>query len=319
VPFSTSSPTPPAEAAITAFLHGIERRAWVFARAQCGDEDLAEAAVASAVEEFRRVCAIKPLASWPRDFWTLLLAQPLLLRGRSNLLPELSVGPRAALLLRLVAGLDMAHAAQVLGVSEAAYRAALSHALQQLHAAGHDDPTRLEDLRERLQMEIRQAPTAIPLPARDAPTLQRIPSVIAPADGDRADFNRPQWRLGLKIALALLLLMLVVSFFWTPWHRLAPGESERLPPEEIVVAPADVSAAVTHPDFALLAAPADEALAGDLAFYSWLAAGGQVEPAAGDAPVAASSVGPVQPANGATSIQPAAAPVSPATTHGAGR
>lgn len=308
MPFSPSTTHPSPEAAISAFLHGIERRAWVFARAQCGDEDLAEAAVAGAIDEFQRVCAVKPLASWPRDFWTLLLAQPLLLRGRSNLLPELSVGPRAALLLRLVAGLDLAHAAQVLGVSEAAYRAALSHALQQMHAAG-SDPARLEGLREQLHQEIRQAPSLLSrFPS--TPAVQRVPAAITPADDDLAAFEQPRWRLALKISLALLLLMLAVSFFWTPWHRLAPGESESLPPEEITIAPADASATVTHPDFALLATPADGALAGDLAFYSWLAAGGQAESATAPAP--ANSLAPAASAAVAlpSQVQPPAAPAS---------
>jgi DNA-directed RNA polymerase specialized sigma24 family protein len=291
VPLTTSTQSFPAEAAITAFLRGIERRAWVFARAQCGDEDLAVQAVAAALAEFRRSCVEKPLASWPRDFWTVLLAQPVLLRGQSLLLPELSVGPRAALLLRLVAGLDMGHAAQVLGVSEAAYRAALNHALQQLQAAGKDQLA-LEALRERLQQEIKLAAV---------PTLPLLVTDDAQAELDSDDAAaqllststsadeevRSRWQLSLKIALGLLLLTLLVSFFWTPWHGLAPGESEPLPPEAIdTLAPADASATVTHPDFALLAAPADETVARDMAFYSWLAAGGQ----AASPPASAGSV-----------------------------
>jgi DNA-directed RNA polymerase specialized sigma24 family protein len=291
---STSSSPFPAEAAVTAFLHGIERRAWVFARAQCGDEALAGQAVALAVREFRLDCAGKPLASWPRDFWSLLLAQPLLLQGKSQLLPQLSVGPRAALLLRLVAGLDVLHAAQVLGVSEAAYRAALSHALQQMHAAG-DDPPNLEALREHLQLEIRQAPTLLRmLPEQAVETEGSDSGDLASADVVAAENaqNVPRWpwQLPAKILLAALLLALVVSFFWTPWHGLAPGESEPLPAEIVALAPADASATVTHPDFALLATPADETLAQDLAFYSWLAAGGQADAAAENPPASAGSI-----------------------------
>jgi DNA-directed RNA polymerase specialized sigma24 family protein len=306
VPLSTPSSPFPAEAAVTAFLHGIERRAWVFARAQCGDEVLAGQAVSLAVSEFRRDCAGKPLASWPRDFWSLLLAQPLLLRGKSQLLPQLSVGPRAALLLRLVAGLDVLHAAQVLGVSEAAYRAALSHALQQMQAAG-DDPVDLEALRERLQQEIRQAPTLLRMLPEQAVAADAMDSadVVSPAlvasEVEQNSSRRP-WRLAAKFLLGLLLLALVVSFFWTPWHGLAPGESEALPPEVVALAPADASATVTHPDFALLAAPADETLAQDLAFYSWLAAGGQADAPADNAPASTGS------------IERAAAPASSTTT-----
>lgn len=293
MPFSTSSPPPPAEAAITAFLHGIERRAWVFARGQCGDEVLAEQAVGSAIEQFRRDCAGKPLASWPRDFWTLLLAQPALLHGKSQWLPELSVGPRAALLLRLVAGLDVAHAAQVLGVSEGAYRAGLAHALQQLKSAGGES-TDLERLRDRLQQEIRHAPTVfrtvpdfVGAPASDADDW--VGAAPAP-DIEPVEAGGDRLRLVLKLSLALVLLVLLTSFFWQPWRGLAPGESEPLPPEQIAaLAPADASAAVTHPDFALLADPGDEALARDLAFYSWLAAGGQID-GGQDLPAATGSI-----------------------------
>jgi hypothetical protein len=308
VPFSTSSPSQSAEAAITAFLHGIERRAWVFARAQCGEEALAEQAVGLAIREFRWDCGGKPLSSWPRDFWSILLAQPALLQGQSRLLPELTVGPRAALLLRLVAGLDIAHAAQVLGVSEAAYRAALAHALEQLHAAGRESAN-LESLREQLQQEIRQAPTVFRTAAKSAPYGDETdgPAAGSPEQDDAVDADPARWHPWLKAALALVLLAFVLSFFWQPWHSLAPGESEPLPPEEIAaLAPADASAAVTHPDFALLAAPEDEALARDLAFYIWLAAGGQA--AAADQPPA--SPGSIAPTAPTTPIAPPAAPVS---------
>src|SRR5207344_1809067 len=85
---------------------------------------------------------------------------------------------------------------------------------------------------------------------------------------------RSPWQSGLKVLFGALVLALIVSFFWTPWHGLAPGETEALPPEAIdSPSLADASAMVTHPDFALLAAPGDEALAHDLAFYSWFAGG----------------------------------------------
>lgn len=263
----------------------------MFARAQCGDDALAGQAVAAAVSEFRRTCADKPLAMWPADFWTAMLAQPQLLQGKSRLLPQLSVGPRAALLLRLVAGLDVRHAAQVLSVSEAAYRMALSHALQQLDAGG-GQPEDLQALRERLQQEIKQAPTVPETVAHqiveklDADDRQADASVLAK---DEIATNDPAWLLPLKILLAVLLLAFVVSFFWTPWRGLAPGESEPLPAEVIeTIAPGDASALVTHPDFALLAAPADEVLAKNLDFYSWLAAGGQQQTEA--APASPSSL-----------------------------
>ena len=46
--------------------------------------------------------------------------------------------------------------------------------------------------------------------------------------------------------------------------------------ETVPAAPAEPDP-VTHPDFGLLGAPADEALAGDLALLSWIASG-QADP-----------------------------------------
>ena len=84
VPLSTSSNPIPPEAAISAFLRGIEPRAFVFARAQCGDEALARLALAATVADFRQIGAEKPLAHWPRDFWSALLAQPALLQSPAS-------------------------------------------------------------------------------------------------------------------------------------------------------------------------------------------------------------------------------------------
>src|SRR5436190_6403615 len=117
--------------ALTAFLHGIEARAWVFALCQGGDAAHADQVLAAAEREFIAEAGALPLAGWPLRFWALLLRQPGLL---APLDPELDLsrlepGPRAALLLQLLAHLDVPHAAEALGVSVPSYEAALGQAL----------------------------------------------------------------------------------------------------------------------------------------------------------------------------------------------
>jgi hypothetical protein len=162
-----------------------------------------------------------------------------------------------------------------------------------MQSAGNDR-SRLDAVRDRLQQEIKQAPAmprAMPdrAPVADPESDDQAPPSAFEVDSEPA---APQalWRTGLKVLFGLLVLALIVSFFWTPWHGLAPGETEPLPPEAIdSPSQADASAVVTHPDFALLAAPEDEVLARDLAFYSWFASGGQTDAA----PASAVSASPV--------------------------
>ena len=73
-----SSPSP-GRPALTAFLHGIEVRAWVFALNQCADPDRARKALALGLEDFVGRARDLPLARWPGQFWASLLAQPALL------------------------------------------------------------------------------------------------------------------------------------------------------------------------------------------------------------------------------------------------
>src|SRR5687767_11252814 len=95
--------TPAISSALSAFLRGIERRAYVFAQVQCGNERDAAEALGRAIHAFHTVASLGPLSSWPGGFWSLLMAQPELSRGGSGVpeLVTLSSGPRAALLLRL--------------------------------------------------------------------------------------------------------------------------------------------------------------------------------------------------------------------------
>src|SRR3546814_15290642 len=91
---------------------------------QVGDAATGDRALVAAMRAFRLPAAKIPFADWPRQFWTLLLATPELREQPqapswgSGFCPLAGVGrgPRAALLLRLVAGLPEAAAAAVLGV-----------------------------------------------------------------------------------------------------------------------------------------------------------------------------------------------------------
>lgn len=273
-PPSPAAPPIPASPALSAFLRGIERRAFVFVEVQCGDDEAAEAALGRAMRAFRGLSVLSPLSAWPAGFWSLLMAQAELSEGESQV-PELSAlssGPRAALLLRIVAGLDFPHAAQVLGVSETTYRFALQRALQQLGEGGISYST-LSSLRERLHRQVKtlgEERTASLAALRNRvlqgePEPEPLPPLPSP------------WpRRLLWTVLALLGLAFAATFLPTPEAERAAAGPQALPPEAVPAAPVQPDP-VTHPDFALLAAPADEALAAELALLSWVASG-QADP-----------------------------------------
>lgn len=291
---SPTSDSPPALSATAsasaqaAFLRGIERRAFVLLWAQCGDVALAEAALPAVMAAFHEDAAHLPLSAWPVRFWSLLLAQPGLAKPRvaqtQALEPELAVlpaGPRIALLLRLVAGLDFAHAAQVLAVSEDSYRYALRHALQQLETVGVSEAAG-QALCERLLArvktlpETRQSALATMRQAALDDTGPANPTVSTPANG---------WRRGLWIALALLLALLVVSYLRPGLFGLADSTPDHpLPLPALPTHSLADSDVVMHPDYPQLAHPEQEALAQDLGFYSWLAAGAPAAESTGTIP-----------------------------------
>ena len=132
----TASPLSSAGAP-AAFLRGVERRAAVLAELQCGDAQRGDGAVAATIRAFAGSAGAAPMPTWPVRFWSLLLAAPDLRRPPDDArwtppwrpLASLGNGPRAALLLRLVGGLEMDDAAAALGVSVDAYRAALQRAI----------------------------------------------------------------------------------------------------------------------------------------------------------------------------------------------
>lgn len=288
----------PLSPALSAFLRGIERRAFVFAQLQCGRDREALAAVGRAMRAFGAVSAATPLSGWPAGFWSLLLAQAELSGGQSPLpeLAALSSGPRAALLLRLVAGLDFPHAAQVLGVGEATYRFALQRALHQLGEAGISYAA-LGQLRERLHRQVKTLPEAtVAALADERGRVSRgepEPAPPAPPPPPPAWLRRLPW-LGLG-----LLALAFAATFWEPAPPLPPGGTETLPPELPAEAPAPAAAApvdadrVIHPDYAALAEAVDDTVSADLAFHSWLAGTGVLATApAGGAPLPAPVDGP---------------------------
>ena len=316
---SDATRTPPLPAsALGDFVHGIAVRSWVLARHQAGDPGVADRLLAAAIARLAQAGATQPLSQWPMGWWTALLEQRGMLSpaqpGASDPLRRLPAGPRAALLLRLVAGLDLPHAAQALGVSQSAYEGALAQALA---APGMDD-ARIEALRAQLHDEVHAIPAAtrLALLAHADEAMPRhaavgaspgvsadVAAAAAPAVlrgaassrwGSLAARSEGRLRWAPWLGAGALLLALGVAWLWPGPPAMTPGRSEPLPAEPLAPAPAlDPGQVVTHPDYLQLARPEDERLARDLGFFSWLAASTEpvATPAAGT-PAAANAVIP---------------------------
>ena len=302
-PPNATPSTPVPASALGDFVHGIAVRSWVLARHQAGDPAVADRLLAAAIARFAQSGATQPLSRWPLGWWSALLEQRGMLApaqpGASDPLRRLPAGPRAALLLRLVAGLDLPHAAQALGVGQSAYEGALAQALS---APGMDD-ARVESLRAQLHDEVHAIPAAERL-ALLAQVDEAMPrhAVVGPSLAVRAEAEpvaapaavrgaapsrwrsltaRSEGRLRWApwVGAGALLLALALAWLWPGPPAMTPGRSEALPAEPVAAAPAlDPGQIVTHPDYLQLARPEDERLARDLGFLSWLAA--STEPAA---------------------------------------
>jgi hypothetical protein len=108
---------------------------------------------------------------------------------------------------------------------------------------------------------------------------------------DAPEWHPPRWPW---FGLGLLLLALLATLLFPLPGRLRPGESEALPGESVPPPPElNDSVVVTHPDYAQLARPGDEAFARDLAFLSWHAANLQATPSAPGADAVAVAPGAV--------------------------
>ncbi len=275
-----------ARAALNAFLRGVERRGVVFAEWQGGDAEAGDVALAATLRGFGEVAGGVPFAEWPRRFWAMLLAAPGL-RGPAaagaapadatpDHLARLGGGPRAALLLRLVAGLAESEAAAVLGVGRPTYRLALQRALPH-RGDGSPDPEAWRAMSEAAQAALRAVPDE---------RLQRIallregrrpkprPAAAAPA----AD-ARPRWLWPASFAVAALTAAALAATWWWPWPQgAADAQASRirvqaLPPASAPASRFDpVLALQTDRDLELLLA---QAAAGDdsgmdPAFDAWL-------------------------------------------------
>lgn len=287
---TASHPRPAASttAATQAFLRGVERRGAVLAELQCGDAAAGDAALATALVQFGSQCTQWNMSEWPTRFWGLLLAQPGL-RVRTGVALPLSAGdelaglgsgPRAALLLRLAAGLPGPQAAAVLGISEASYRLALQRALPR-DADGLPDPRALQRLRDDVQRRIKALPPGRLLglvKAREQALAGVEPDPGSPARQRPLGAGRRALLAALWVLLALCAVALAATYVWLPGPNAADPPASRvqvqaLAPEASAASRYGPQAAVpTHPDFTLLRDPDGMAAASDLAFYSWLAA-----------------------------------------------
>ena len=251
--------------AMQAFRRGIDRRAYVLARAQCGDNDLLQSALSAVDSAFNAEYAELPISQWPIRFWTLLLSRKELAQGQSPwpALASISHGPRAALLLRLVAGLDFSHAAQVLNISETTYRFALERGLEQLHAAGFNFEE-LERLRDSFFEEVKQLPTEL-IQTRERPAVVITPSLPVTEPEPEIKKTGPwPW-------LVLLMALVLGGVLWW-WNSQSPDVLASKP-----AALTEVQTAVIHPDYDVIANPDIQEQAEDLAFLSWIAAGAPEE------------------------------------------
>jgi len=200
---------------------------------------------------------------------------------RRDDLAHLTPGPRAALLLRLIAGLDLSHAAQVLGVTAQAYEMALRNALE--HRAMDD--ARMQALRESLHQQIHVMSQVQKLELTGLRT-KAMSAVLERLDQELTVQPEPvasgRW---VWAGLAMLLVILLVSILWSGDSSLAPGQDEALPTEAIAPAPElSDTVVVTQPDYLQLAHPEQEKFAGQLALLSWVAAASPRVVPAGAAP-----------------------------------
>jgi hypothetical protein len=270
------------------FRRGIDRRAYVLARAQCGDTHLVYQALAGVDRDFNLEAKDLPIAQWPIRFWTLLLSRKELTQGSSPwpALASITHGSRAALLLRLVGGLDFSHAAQVLGISEDTYRFALQRGLEQLQSGGYNMP-QLEQLRDAFFDEVKQlSPEELSANINDAVSNAVInrdtAAAIATPDDDTPAFigaiapKKKPSKLWLWLTLTGLLLALAtvagVFLYQKNQREHAAQILQRATAEDLLAG--DL---LMHADYDMIAAGKAINNTQAFNFYSWLAAGNPPE------------------------------------------
>lgn len=278
-------------AALTAFLRGVERRGAVFAQWQCGDAATGDMALAATLKAFVAGAGTVAFGEWPQRFWSMLLAAPALRTPPASArwpdalasLATLGTGPRAALLLRLVAGLSEGEGAAVLGVSRPTYRLALQRALPH-QADGKADPAQWQALNEAAQQAIRGLPAerldALTRPSPLRPSRWSAAKARPAAKAATAATPRARWMWPCIVLVALATALLLAATWWMPERFGALVVDEHTPRIQVESLPeaADPAgrydaetALLTHRDLPLLldagtgAAPPD-----DPAFLAWL-------------------------------------------------
>lgn len=258
----------------------------MFLRWYAGRDDLVQPVWNQVRARFASETHATPMAGWGRLFWGLLLANPLLRESEPAEgvglpgLGRLPRGPRALLLLHLVAGLDDDDAAEVLNVGPETFRKALQHNMPRLHD-GQPDEESWRIVRQRIAAELRgDAGTARPAPTRsvaEAPALRRTPEE-PPAPR--------RWRNPALAAAALLTLAaLALTFIDTgalldPEPPVPPGAlgEARIQVQPLAAGPLPApapdgdSALLLDPDYELLAAGIPREQLDTLAFDAWHAA-----------------------------------------------
>ncbi|MEL1263119.1 hypothetical protein [Pseudoxanthomonas putridarboris] len=303
-------PSSPPPAALSAFLRGCERRGAVFAELQCGDPDRGDVALAAALRAFRAHAAELPLADWPPRFWALLAATPHLRSPAPaacwipslHALSRAEPLDRAALLLRLAAGLQEEEAAAVLGLAPEDYRQGLTRACPR-DPQGRPDAEAWRLLADAIQQHLRDLPperlARLARLREDALAGTRLPlshtasTTRSPGKRKAKADPRPRRRWPwVALVLTLVAGALAATWFWPPSWPSTPASPAGTPDGEGIVREVSVRvdalppvsppaarfddefAAATHPDFALLADPDGEAIARQADFLAWYVASG---------------------------------------------
>lgn len=274
---AVSSSEPPA--AIAAFVHGVRRRASLFLRWHGADATQARRIRESAERRFEAIAADHPVAAWPVLFWRQLLADPDLRMAEPAGgvaiagLGRLPRGPRATVLLRLVAELDEDSAAQVLAIAPGTYRMALQRSLPRMHD-GRPDAETWRVLQQRVQAALRD-PSALSVPASGGVRQQPVEPASPPP---------PSWRRPALAATAVLTLAaLALTFRSEPERGADPPPPDGTLTEHAIRVEALSEAPAGRgygPDLALLTEPSLMLLIDDppldplrdLAFDAWHAA-----------------------------------------------
>jgi hypothetical protein len=200
------------------------------------------------------------------------MRQPALARARRapwpTDLPPAAAQPglRALLLLRMAAGLDEADAAAVLGVAEGTARRGLERVVPRL-GDGAPDTAAWSRQAQALQQRVRDLPTdrTLRLARGREAALAGTAEQYAPAR---------RWRPAAPIlAVAAAVAVALGATWWMERRADDRVETAELGPAGRPASRfSPTGGLIAHPDFALLADPAGEALARDVAFLSWSAA-----------------------------------------------